>query len=235
MSRLLAVDTATQACSAAMAWDGEYRETLQLGRNRHAELLVPMVQALLTEHQCHLDQLDALAFGSGPGSFTGLRIGIAVAQGLAFGAGLPVVPVSSLWALAARAGAPRVLAGIDARMNQLYWNVYRRRADGGMEALGTPRVSDPEHVCLPDADPDQEPDGGIWLAAGSGCEVYRDRLAPGVAGRIDFINGVHPHAVDIARIATGIFESGGAVAPEHAAPEYVRNDIVQGRSKPISD
>lgn len=224
MTRLLAVDTATRACSVAIAWDGEYHETLELASNRHAELLVPMVQELLVEHQCRLDQLDALAFGSGPGSFTGLRIGIAVAQGLAFGAGLPVVPVSSLWALAARAGAPRVLAGIDARMNQLYWNVYRRQADGSMEALQAPRVSDPEDVHLPDEN--------AWLAAGSGCEVYRGRLSPGVADRIDLVDGAYPHAVDIARIAEQIFKSGGALAPEHAAPEYVRNDIVQGRSKP---
>jgi len=222
MSRLLAVETATGACSAAMAWDGERRETLRIAPSRHAELLVPMVQELLAEHECRLEQLDALAFGSGPGSFTGLRIGIAVVQGLAFGAGLPVVPVSSLWALASRMDGPRVLAGIDARMNQLYWNVYARTAAGtGLEALQTPRVSDPEGVALPG-------DGDSWLAGGSGCEAYLQRLPAAVASRVERVRGVHPHALEVARIAEGIVAAGGAIAPQQAAPEYVRNEITQG-------
>lgn len=222
MTRILAVETATRACSAALLWDGECEEVLRLAPNRHAEILIPMAQELLSRSGRRFDQLDALAFGSGPGSFTGLRIGIGVTQGLALGAGLPVVPVSSLLALAARVNAPRVLAAIDARMSQVYWNVYRRdEATGMMEALQEPRVSDPDSVRLPEA--------GDWLAAGSGCDVYGDVLLRNTAGGVTFAAGVHPHAGDVARIAAAAYEAGEALDARDAAPEYVRNEIVQRR------
>jgi len=223
MSRILAVETATHACSVAVAWDGERRELLRLARNQHAETLVPMVEQLLAEHQCALEQLDALAFGSGPGSFTGLRIGIAVAQGLAYGAGLPVVPVSSLGALASRVNGGRVLAAIDARMNQAYWNLYRRQADGTLQALGEPRVGNPRDLRLPDTD--------TWLAAGSGCEAYLEEFEPAVASRLDLVAGVHPHALEVARIAEMLLAAGQTIAPEQAAPEYVRNDVAQATAQ----
>lgn len=220
MSRILAVETATQACSVALLDDGEYEEVSQLAPNRHAELLIPMAQDLLSRSGRRLEQLDALAFGGGPGSFTGLRIGIAVTQGLALGAGRPVVPVSSLLALAARVDAPRVLAAIDARMNQVYWNVYARDAAAGtMRALQEPRVSDPGDVRLPQQ--------GEWLAAGSGCDAYGDQLLTGSRAAVTFVPGVHPHAGDIARIAATDFAAGNALNARDAAPEYVRNEIVQ--------
>lgn len=218
MTRILAVETSTQACSAALLFEAEHRESLRLESNRHAEILLPMVRELLAEAECGFEQLDAIAFGSGPGSFTGLRIGISVAQGLAFGLDRPVVPISSLLALAARVGAPRVLAAIDARMNQVYWNTYRRAADGQMTALDVPRVSDPGAVRLEE---DQE-----WLAAGSGCDAYREVLVGGIR-RVTFVQGVHPHAVDVARLAEAEYRAGNALDPRDAAPEYVRNEIVQ--------
>ncbi len=220
MTRILAVETATRACSVALLWDGECQEVLRLEPNRHAEVLIPMARELLARAGRDFADMDALAFGSGPGSFTGLRIGIAVTQGLALGAGRPVVPVSSLLALAARVDAPRVLAAIDARMNQVYWSVYRRdAATGVMQALQAPRVNDPGDVRLPD--------DGQWLAAGSGCDAYRESLLQTTAATVTFVPGVHPHAGDIARIAAREFESGNAIDARAAAPEYVRNDIVQ--------
>lgn len=220
MTRILAVETATQACSAALLWDGECREVLRLEPNRHAEVLIPMARELLSRAGRGFADMDALAFGSGPGSFTGLRIGIAVIQGLALGTGRPVVPVSSLLALAARVDAPRVLAAIDARMSQVYWNVYRRdAATGVMQALQEPQVSAPGDVRLPDE--------GQWLAAGSGCDAYRETLLQATAATVTFVPGVHPHAGDIARLAARQYEAGNAMDAKAAAPEYVRNDVVQ--------
>jgi tRNA threonylcarbamoyladenosine biosynthesis protein TsaB len=221
MAGILALETATRACSVALCCDGESREILRLETNRHAEILIPMARELLAEAGCGFARLDAIAFGSGPGSFTGLRIGIAVAQGLAFGLGRPVVPVSSLRALAARADAPRVLAAIDARMKQVYWNVYERGEDGLMTALGEPRVSDPASIAL-DGDVD-------WVAVGSGCDAYREEIA-GRGSRVEFVPGVHPHADDVARIAETAYRAGRAIQPADATPEYVRNEVVQAGS-----
>lgn len=222
MTRILAVETATRACSVALLWDGECEEELRLTPNRHAEVLVPMTRALLDERGRRYQELDALAYGSGPGSFTGLRIGIAVTQGLAFAAGLPVVPVSSLLALAARVDADQVLAAIDARMRQVYWNVYQRDAGTGvMRAIQEPRVGFPGDVQLPGE--------GEWVAAGSGCDAYRDELLRDSTAGVTFVEGVHPHAGEIAHIAGREFEAGNAINARDAAPEYVRNEIVQRR------
>ena len=220
MASILAVETATRACSAALLRNGECREILRLEPNRHGEILIPMARELLAAGECRFDQLDCLAFGSGPGSFTGLRIGISVVQGLALGTGLPVVPVSSLLALAVRVGAAQVVAAFDARMEQVYWNTYRRIEGGGMEALGEPRVDEPRAVRLPRE--------GRWTAAGSGCDAYRGRLLAERAAEVDFVRGVHPHAGDIARIAESEFLAGRAMDARSVAPEYVRNRIVQG-------
>lgn len=219
MTRILAVETATRACSAALLWNGESREILRLERNRHAEILIPMARELLAAAGIGFAQLDTLAFGSGPGSFTGLRIGISVVQGLALGIDRPVVPVSSLRALATRVNAPRVLAAFDARMEQVYWNLYRRVEERGMVPVQEPRVDDPGSIRLPAE--------GEWIGAGSGCEVYGDKLMAGQSGSLELVHGVHPHAEDIARIAEAEFEAGRAMDARDATPEYVRNQIVQ--------
>jgi tRNA threonylcarbamoyladenosine biosynthesis protein TsaB len=219
MSRILAVETATRACSAALLWNGECREILRLERNRHAEILIPMARQLLAEAGFSFADLDALAFGSGPGSFTGLRIGISVVQGLALGIDRPVVPVSSLWALAARVSAPLVLAAFDARMEQVYWNLYRQVEGQGMAPIQEPRVDDPVSVRLPSE--------GDWVGAGSGCDVYGGALSAVQTAKLTLVHGVHPHAENVARIAESEFSAGRALDPRDAAPEYVRNQIVQ--------
>lgn len=220
MTRILAVETATRACSAALLWDGECEEILRLEPNRHAEVLLPMAQELMDRAGRRFDQLDALAVGSGPGSFTGLRIGIALTQGLAFAAGRPAVPVSSLLALATRINAPRVLAVIDARMNQVYWNIYSRDAGTGtMLALQEPRVSYPDDVRLPDE--------GEWIAGGSGCDAYGDKLLRASAATVELVHGVHPHAGDVARIGAMEYDAGNAMDPKDVDPQYVRDEVVQ--------
>jgi tRNA threonylcarbamoyladenosine biosynthesis protein TsaB len=221
--KLLAVDTATEACSVAVAVNGEYHEHFELGR-RHSEGILVMVEAVLADTGLALTQLDAIAFGRGPGLFTGLRIGAGVTQGLAFAAGLPVVPVSSLAALAQGTGNARVLAAIDARMNQVYWGAFVRGANGLVEPVGNEVVSDPAQVPIPS--------GTQWVGAGSGWDQHHAALLTRLDGRAQsWRPDVWPRARDVAALGTAALAAGGAVSPEQAVPVYIRDDVaVKARS-----
>ncbi len=215
--KLLALDTATEACTVALWLDGNVLERNELG-GQHAERLLPMVDTLLAEAGLALTQLDALAFGRGPGSFTGLRIGAGVTQGLAFGADLPVVPVSSLAALAQGVDAPRVLAAFDARMQQVYWGAYRRNAQGLMELQGNEQVLSPQQVPVPD-------DEG-WVGAGPGWDAYHAGLQPHLGQRLTaWYPQLLPQARHVAELAVSAFRAGATVAPGSALPVYIRDDV----------
>ena len=222
MLRLLAIEAATETCSVALYQDGEIMERFEHAPRRHAALLLPWVEAMIAEAGISLARLDAIAFGRGPGSFTGLRIAAGVTQGLAFGAGVPVVPVSTLAALARGAhdasGHAQILAALDARMKEVYWGAYQFDADGNAVLTGE------EHVCLPDAVP--VPEGGDWYGAGSGWETYGDTLAkrcrlPATA----CLGNWQPHAADVARLAVTQYQAGQAVPPEQASPIYLRDNV----------
>jgi tRNA threonylcarbamoyladenosine biosynthesis protein TsaB len=221
MSRLLAIDTATEACSAALWLDGEVHERYVEAPREHARRLLPMVEELLAEAGLALRDLDALAFGRGPGSFTGVRIAAGMAQGLAFSAGLSVVPVSTLAALAqgvADADHPRLLAAIDARMGEVYWASYVLGADGLVELDGVERVCAPGEVPLPT--------GGGWYGVGSGWATYAElldaRLGASLVGR----DGTrYPRAGDVARLAAAAFAQGSARPAEQAIPVYLRDKV----------
>jgi tRNA threonylcarbamoyladenosine biosynthesis protein TsaB len=215
--KLLAFDTATDVCTAALWLDGQVLERSER-ESRHSEHLLPMVNALLTEAGMRLQQLDAIAFGRGPGSFTGLRIGAGIAQGLAFGAGLPVVPVSSLAALAQGIDAEMVLAAFDARMRQVYWGEYVRSADGLMTLQGIEQVLAPQSV--------PQPEGEGWVGAGSGWDAYSAALQARVGQSLNtWQAGCCPRAGDLARLAADDFLHGRAVPAEQALPVYVRDDV----------
>lgn len=215
--KLLALDTATESCTVALWQDGSVLERIQSG-NHHAERLLPMVDALLAESGLALTQLDVIAFGCGPGSFTGLRIGAGVTQGLAFGADLPVVPVSSLAALAQGVDAPRVLAAFDARMQQVYWGAYRRDAQGQMLLQGKEQVLAPECVPVPD-------DEG-WVGAGPAWGAYlaglQRRLGPCLLTSRPL---QLPQARHVAELGVSAYRAGAAVAAEMTLPVYLRNDV----------
>lgn len=218
--KLLAIDTSTECCSAALYCDGENSARKELAPRRHAELILPMVDQLLAEMQITLKTLDALAFGRGPGSFTGVRIAAGVIQGLAFAADLPVVPVSSLAALAQGAveESKMVFSAIDARMGEIYWGLF----DSGEEKLVIPvdkeRVMKPDMVDIP---------GSIHcFGVGSGfnrySEVLQQKLGACLAG---FDGNRYPSAVEMIPLALRDFDLGLAVTAEDALPVYLRDEV----------
>ncbi len=223
--RLLALDTATEACSAALLTDaGLAVRRAVLGRG-HAEHLLPMANELLIEAGLELAELDALAVGRGPGAFTGVRIAVSLAQGLALGAGLRVVPVSDLWALGASAlektPAPAALACLDARMGEVYWGLVVARPGGVTELLA-------EGLAAPEAVP-APPGGERLVGAGHGWSAYPvlgARLAPTV---------IHaellPDAGTIARLGATEWRAGRAVPPTQLEPVYLRNDVATRSSR----
>ena len=223
--RLLAIDTSGDACSAALRTETGLHQKLTPEPRRHADLILGMVAALLQEADLKLTELDALAFGRGPGSFTGVRIATAVIQGLAFGADLPVVPVSTLAGLAQgrhrRQGARRCLAALDARMGEVYWGRYALDGQGLMRLVGQEVVSTPEGVELP-------PDGG-WEGVGSGWAAHGERLSQRLGERLIAVDpGALAEAQDLIPLAAAGFASGLAVAAELALPVYLRDQVTHG-------
>jgi len=218
--KILALDTAATACSVALLTDAGLQEDGMQAERVQAETLLPMVEKLLTGAGLSLKDLDALAFGRGPGAFTGLRVAASVAQGLAYGAGLPVVPVSNLDALAAAAmgrhQVGRIIACLDARMQEVYWAAYSDEG-GDLHRVTEETLCPPGELALPPGD--------AWFGAGSGWAAYPDALKACVPG----LRGIDPTlaagAGDIARLAYKAFEEGGAVAPEHAVPVYLRDKV----------
>jgi tRNA threonylcarbamoyladenosine biosynthesis protein TsaB len=223
--KLLALEASTEACSVALL-DGERLQVAheELGRG-HAERLLPMVDELLRAAGLRLAGLDAIAFGRGPGGFTGVRLGASVAQGLAFGAGVPVVPVSTLRAVAQSAlerepAAEIVLVCNDARMQEVYWAPHGRGADGLAAPLARERVGPPSAVDF------AVPPGRAFIGAGRGFAAY-----PALAERYGSHGRLHdrllPEAASIARLALPEVLAGRTVAPRDALPVYVRDDVAR--------
>lgn len=220
--KILAVDTATEACSAALLVGEQVFSRWEEAPRDHTRKILPMVQDVLDEAGITLDELDAIAFGRGPGSFTGVRIGIGVAQGLAFGAGVPLIGISTLAAMAQGAhrldGAEQVLTAIDARMNEVYFGRYEL-IDGRMQLVGDEVVSDPAALVeargkLP----------GRFTRVGTGFETYGDVLSTLadelVASQVRF-----PAALDMLSLARSAWLAGEAVAVEQATPVYLRDKV----------
>jgi len=219
--KILALDTATEACSAALYLDGDIHEQFQLAPREHTRLILGMCDNLLADACINLTQLDGIAFGRGPGSFTGVRIATAAAQGLAFGAELPLLPVSTLASMAQICfevhGASQVISAIDARMGGVYWGCYAM-ADGRMQLLGEEQVSAPDAVQLTNTQ--------AWYGAGSGWGAYRDELESRLpVSGIDA--SLFPRAASIAELASHDLAAGGGLDPEDAQPVYLRNKVAE--------
>lgn len=222
-TRILAIDTATEACSVALWNNGEKHALFEICPREHTQRILPMVQQILAESGVSLNQLDALAFGRGPGSFTGVRIGIGIAQGLAMGADLPMIGVSTLATMAQGAfrqmGATQVLAAIDARMGEVYWGQYQRQNDGvwmgeNTEAVFTPERAQQNIMSL----------AGEWASVGTGWGTYPDMAA---ATPITLVDGqiTLPQAEDMLPLALVDFALGKMTAVENAQPTYLRNEV----------
>jgi len=216
--KLLAFETATEACSVALWLDGEVRERFELAPRRHAELSLPWAEELLAEAGVKKSQLDAIAIGRGPGAFTGVRLAIAIGQGIALALDRPVVPVSTLAALALQATGPRVLAAIDARMGEVYAAAFELR-DGDAIALDAERVGAPGKIVLPGNE-------AGWHGVGTGFAAQEHALASHLQERLVVVDAAAlPHAADVARLAVLAFARGEAVAAEFAEPAYLRNNV----------
>ena len=222
--KIIAIETATEACSAALYLNGEVLERHELAPREHNRLILPMVESLLQEAGLVLAQMDALAFGRGPGSFTGVRIATGVAQGLAFAVDLPVAPVSTLAAMALQAfdecTVDHAFACIDARMGEVYWGIYRR--DGqGVETVTAEAVVPPEAVDVPPVV------NGVGI--GSGWATYEDvlRQRVGMERISTILRDRFPRAAQIARLGAEIFQRGGCVSAELALPVYLRDQVAK--------
>jgi tRNA threonylcarbamoyladenosine biosynthesis protein TsaB len=214
---LLALDTSTTYCSAALWLDGAVlAEGVEAGQ-RHSELILPMVERLLASAGLRLPELDAIAFGEGPGSFTGLRIACGVVQGLAFGANLPVVGVGTLLALAEAADSDEVACCIDARMKEVYFAGYRR-VGGEWTTIVPPSLHAPGDLpVLPD---------GRWVGAGNGFAVHGEAIAARLQDRVRSIVSMQPpHAREIARLGARRFATGGGRPADQALPVYIRDKV----------
>lgn len=222
--KLLALDTSSEGCSAALIFDGRISERFELAPRGHTRLLMPMVRDLLAEKNLVPADLDALAFACGPGSFTGVRIATGVVQGLAWGLDIPVVPVSSLEAVALGAietlDPPEdtgIAVAFDARMGEVYWGCFAVREVIPV-ALAPEKVCPPSAVTLP-AGPDP------WFGVGAGWQ-YRSDMPAGVSDRVGQIDeSLVLRARWVARLAAIAFGEGKAVPAEQAQPVYIRDEV----------
>ncbi len=219
MTTLLALDTATEACSVALLHNGQVFSRYAVIPRLHAQSILPMISEVLAEAGIAKTAVDAIAFGRGPGAFTGLRIAVGVVQGLAFALECPVLPVSNLAAIAQRAcrehGAKQVAVAIDARMDEVYWGCYTL-LDGDVQLQGIEAVLPPERAAL------SRGAVGEWFAAGTGWQAYAERITvPVYACDPQLL----PHAVDILTLAQGMWQRGEAISAQQAQPIYLRDQV----------
>jgi tRNA threonylcarbamoyladenosine biosynthesis protein TsaB len=233
--RILGLDTATEACSAALWLDGRIlQREVEVDRG-HADLILTMIDELLAEAGTALSAFDAIAFGRGPGSFTGVRLAASVTQGLAFGAGVPVVPVSDLRAVAQRlasraadssAAARHALVCNDARMKEVYWACFELGASGLMQPVGGEHVGKPEDVRLPE----------VWMAVASVCGAGRGfaaypELRVNLSTQLGTVDEkLLPSAIEIVIVGAAEAAAGRLMSPESAVPTYLRDDVARPKT-----
>lgn len=222
MKYVLAVDTATEACSAALWSTGEIAERFAEAGRGHTKLLLPMVQELLAHASLRPAQLDGVICGVGPGSFSGLRIGVGFVQGFAVALELPVVGASSLAMLAQQSRrvhhAERALAAIDARMDEVYFGAFVCDPHGRMSSVGS------EHVCAPDRVPRAA--AGEWFGIGTGWRVHETALRTACGATLVGVDGAAlPHAQDALTLGLPELQAGRGRPADDLAPRYLRDRV----------
>ena len=214
---ILALDTSSEWCSAALWLDGRVLVRDDNAGQRHSELILDMIDALLQEAGLRLRGLQGIAFGAGPGSFTGLRIACGVAQGLAFAADLPVAPIGTLECLAQASAADRVVSALDARMGEIYHAAYER-IPAGWRTLHEPSLCRPEEA--------PEVGGTGWVGCGSAFAAHGDTLRQRYGSALSAVRPeLYPHARDAAAIAALVLARGEGIDPTQAAPLYLRDKV----------
>lgn len=231
--KLLAIETSSEACSVALYLNGEVIEDYRLAPRQHGKLILQMVESVMAASNLKLADLDALAFGRGPGSFTGLRIAAGVIQGLAFGAELPVLPISTLAAISLQAqdefGGDYFFPAFDARLDEVYWGVYQSSDSAFVIPIVAEQVCSAEAVTVPE--------GISGIAIGSGWASHQELLLKRVGNKqvtqtvVDYL----PRAGAIARLAVIDFEKGRAVSAEQAQPIYLRDKVAKTKIEQQAD
>jgi tRNA threonylcarbamoyladenosine biosynthesis protein TsaB len=223
--KILAIDCSTEACSVALSDNGELTECFELAAREHTQKLLPMVSKILSDSELSLSQIDAIGFGRGPGSFTGLRICLGAVQGLAFGSEIPVIPISSLAALAQTAidahqiaDSTLLLSTLDARMDEIYWGVYQA-TNGLVELQGSESLTTPEQLVIPQS----MFEVGEILAIGHGLN-YGQRIA--CAAKISMLDAtLLPRASAVLRLACSKYQEGHLLSAHEALPLYLRDQV----------
>jgi tRNA threonylcarbamoyladenosine biosynthesis protein TsaB len=208
--KIAAFETAGEWCSVALWLDGELRAVEARAGQRHGELVLPMLDELLAQARLAAGDLDAVAYGAGPGSFTGLRIACGIAQGIAFARSLPACGISTLEAIAEECGAPRVVACLDARMGEVYYSALEKEGARWREVVAA--------QCVPPAEA-PHPTGAGWVGCGSGFAAYGDMGFDRVYPEI------HPSAAAVARLAAPRLAAGQGVDAARIAPVYLRDKV----------
>ena len=223
--KLLALDTSSLACSVALQVGDAIFDRHEEQAREHTRLLIPMIGEVLRQGSTELTELDAVVLGNGPGSFIGMRIAASVAQGLAYGAGIPIVPVSSMLAVAAEVmgvdGATHVAVCQDAHMNEVYLGLYRRNDDGLPEALGSERLHGQDAIAEVRSNP------GTFTSAGFGWQRY-PALLEANRGCLAALSDVQqPTARYLLPAGLVLLESGAALQPQDLVPAYLRQSVAQ--------
>ncbi len=219
MPKILALDTSTDACSVALHLDGQQQEDFRIIPRQHTKELLPMVQQMMQSAGLKIADLDAICVGRGPGSFAGIRIATGAAQGLAFAAGLPMLPVSTLESMALtvfnKTGATRIVTALDARMNEIYVACYEI-VDGLPQLIGREQVVAPDALQLPEGD---------WTVAGTGWRYLTD-MSEVVQQRVTVLEEeIYPSAQDMLSLGLRDWNAGNSVAAEDAQPVYLRDEV----------
>lgn len=215
--KILALETSTEYCSIALWQAGVVNEKSVLVGQKHSEIMIAMLDELLQQAGVKLTQLDGIAYGAGPGSFTGVRIACGVTQGLALGGSLPVIGISTLQAVAQASGRDKVIVALDARMAEVYFAVYEKRGTGWLEVCAP-------CLCLPQNAPAVAGNG--WHGAGSGFSAHGDVLQQRYAGQLAETDAnCVPQASAIAMLAAPMFEAGMGMDAARAMPLYLRDKV----------
>jgi tRNA threonylcarbamoyladenosine biosynthesis protein TsaB len=244
MPIILAIETATEACSAALLIaDGEHKRVIsrfQLAPREHTKLILPMVEEVLAEANVELKDIDAIAFGRGPGAFTGLRIAAGIAQGLALSVDKPIIPVSTLSALALQVvekeianeivDRASIIVALDARMGEVYWGEFRLKG-GVISSISDEQVSKPQELFLKVSQLEAIQDKQL-ITIGSGWDVYKEEFLNKVAPEnLIYIQNQYPTAAAIAKSAVPLFLKDLSLPSEEAQPVYIRNKVAEKPTK----